>query len=297
MTFRGGRRPAVLSGAQPRQGVSGGRAPRRGWGHGPGPAGGQAPTSLSQSPTGPVAAGLGAPPAAVLILKEELTGVSALFVFPADSAGAGSRQEASTGLWATRPTCAASPRARPSPRSPRATGSSGGGVPAATGGADGHLPPAASDRVPSGDTAPTITLSLRPRGQERDSPLRTDPCALPPTRAPGNENRAARDGHRALARTQSAGAFGLALPFWRRGPAGSAPPPRAGQGTVAWRACSRCRRLLSALSCPPLLSAPGAAEPPASRRRTHACRARSGGPPNLSARCAPPPLPPTPPAQ
>lgn len=34
---------------------------------------------------------------------------------------------------------------------------------------------------------------------------------------------------------------GFGLPGWRRGPAGSAPPPHAGQGTVARRACSGCR--------------------------------------------------------
>lgn len=49
---------------------------------------------------------------------------------------------------------------------------------------------------------------------------------------------------------------GLALPGCRRGPAGSAPPPPAGQGTVAWRACRGscccccCCWGFSTFSCP-----------------------------------------------
>lgn len=67
----------------------------------------------------------------------------------------------------------------------------------------------------------------------------------------------------------------FALPGWQRGPAGSAPPPQAGQGTVAWRACSgRCWPLsTSAAPSPFSTSLSDEPRPPASRTDTLAGRA------------------------
>lgn len=52
------------------------------------------------------------------------------------------------------------------------------------------------------------------------------------------------------AHSEEVSALRFALPGWRRGPAGSAPPPQAGQETVAWRACSGCCWPLSTLAAP-----------------------------------------------
>lgn len=125
-----------------------------------------------------------------------------------------------------------------------------------------------------------------------DSPPDRRPRSLssvrrpPSTPPPGVAERRSRPpsqarGPQAAPRAEGS-ALGLALPGWRREPVGSAPPPQAGQGTVAWRACSgRCGP--SSLWPPPpphpplLFSTSDSDEPrpPASRRYTLAGRGGS----------------------
>lgn len=91
---------------------------------------------------------------------------------------------------------------------------------------------------------------------------------------------------------------GLALPGWRRGPAGSAPPPPAGQGTVAWRACRGsccccCCWGSSTFSCP--LRSPTSAAHSTHTAHTHTLAGLGvGGAPHFVC-SAPCPLPPPPP--